>query len=76
MNDRSSKTKVSLRERCVIHEPSLTKTLQSLEPGDFVRLGSRWSYGTVRQTASQLKISIKCKRDGAKISVVRYQDLP
>lgn len=45
-----------MRARRIISKPDLKATLQSLEPGDFVRMGKRWSYGTIRTTAYTLKI--------------------
>lgn len=68
--------KLPLRKRKVISEPSLTATLKTLEPGDYVQLGNRWSYGTVRQTASMLRMSISTKRNDKGIVAIRMFEIP
>lgn len=65
-----------MRKRGIVYTPNLTATLRSLEPGDFVDLGKRWGYGTVRQTASVLGIRIQTKRRAKRIIVLCQQEIP
>jgi hypothetical protein len=65
-----------MRERPIISMPSLTQTLKSLAPGDYVHIGDLWSYGVIRQTASTLSIGIATKRTEKGITVMRKIDIP
>lgn len=65
-----------MSERQIINLPSLTETLRSLEPGDHVHCGDLWTYGTIRQTASNLGISIKTKRSPKGITILRALEVP
>lgn len=46
-----------MRERPIVSVPNLRATLESLEPGDCVRLGEIWSYGNVRSTANLIGLT-------------------
>jgi hypothetical protein len=65
-----------MAERPIISTPSLAETLRSLVPGDYVQIGTTWSYGTVRQTASMLGIPIRTTRSSKGITVMRQLDKP
>jgi hypothetical protein len=65
-----------MRERPIISVPCLTQTLKSLEPGDYVHVGQHWAYGTIRQTASTLKISICTKQTKKGITIMRAPEIP
>lgn len=64
------------KEKPIAMVPSLTATLMSLEPGDYVHCGKHWTHGTIRQTASNLGISIATKRGDAGITVMRALEIP
>lgn len=72
----TNEKEVTLRERPIVSTPSLTSTLMSLNPGDFVHCGSLWSYGTIRETASKLGVKIATRRSGKNITVMRAIELP
>jgi hypothetical protein len=61
-------------ERPIVLTPSLTETLRSLSPGDYVNIGTTWAYSTVRQTASTLGVSIRTTRNSKGITVMRQLD--
>jgi hypothetical protein len=65
-----------MKECKVICTPNLTETLKSLEPGSYVHLGTTWTYGSIKQTASVLKIAIATKRGPKGITVYRTPEIP
>jgi hypothetical protein len=76
MNDVTRTKDELFRERSIISVPSLSATLRSLEPGDYVHCGTNWSYATIRQTASNHGVSIQTKRTSKGITVLRPFDFP
>jgi hypothetical protein len=76
MSDSQLPKEKLFRERAIISAPSLSATLRSLEPGDYVHCGTNWSYATIRQTASNHGISIQTKRTSKGITVLRPFDFP
>jgi len=72
----SSKKKSSWRQREIVKAPSLSETLKSLEPGDYVHCGLQWGYGTIRETASKLGVRIQTKRSAKGITVLRTPEIP
>jgi hypothetical protein len=63
-------------ERKIVFRPDLTATLKSLEPGNYVHCGLQWGYGTIRETASKLGISIQTRRTSKGITVMRSLEVP
>lgn len=64
------------RERQIVCTPSLTATLTALQPGDYVHCGKTWAYGTIRQMASNLGVSIQTKRTSKGITILRTLEVP
>jgi hypothetical protein len=73
---RTSEKKFPFIERKIVLRPDLTATLKSLEPGDYVHCGIQWGYGTIREIASKLGISISTRRSGRGITVMRNIEVP